>query len=283
MAFQSEYSHIYFFVPCPVRKKYEPDNEKKYSGFINLRIKCITDLHIGSGYRDFKNSSVLVQETVKFDGKPIIPGSTLKGTVRGLARAISSSCKSDRECSIRYDKFTKTNVVNTCITCDMFGIMGKSSKVIFTDFMPEDNVQVTVQKLNMQFGPNVNKDEKEGFKFYETLPNPYNSSSKTEAELISAGASFTGKVFFRELTEEELSLLMYSLSLNKAECRGINLKTGGFKNEGKGEIKAETIDFKVNNGMKKTPEELAENYNTFKTAVAENIELIEDKMRDGDD
>lgn len=279
MAALSEYKPIYFFAKPRKKKCYNPKNEQKYSGYIKLRIKCVTDLHIGNGYSDFKNSSVLVKETIKYNNKPIIPGSTLKGTVRALARAISFSCTKDNECKMNYEKYT----ANTCITCDIFGIMGRASKVIFTDFMPENNVKLTVQELNTQFGPSKTKED--GFKFYETLTNHYGGTHKEKAEMISAGSSFTGKVFFKELTEEELSLLMYSLTLNAEKGQGINLKTGGFKNEGKGEIKAESIEFKINNdnNFKKTPEQLAKNYYNFDSAFQDNMDLIEDKMRDGDD
>ena len=284
--FISEYKSTYFFVDYPKRQPYAADkNEKFYSGFLALRIKCVKDIHIGSGYRDFEKTNVLVQQVIRMNGVPVIPGSSLKGVVRGIASAISASCNPERKClNPKTDKFGNFQT-DHCIVCDIFGMMGLASKIVFSDFIPEKEIKTTVKTMNVQFPPNKTGGEKgnKGYMFYQTVDNQYNGAQTTEAELVPAGSCFTGKVFFNKLTEEELCLLCYSLSLNNRQGEGINLKIGGFRNEGIGEIKCETIAFEVNNGLAKKPEALAGAYQKCKTAVISNMRDIEDFMRDGDD
>ena len=273
---ESAYESIYFFVDYPERKKYDTAGKTLYSGSMDLVFTCGTDIHIGSGYRDFtaNNKKILVQEVMRMNGKPVIPGSSLKGVVRGIAQAVSKSCNPDWKC--------KKVIEDRCITCDMFGTMGFGSKVVFSDFVPEKEIKTVEKELNVQFGPQKNKDGKKGYKFYQTVENRYDGAQKTQAELVPAGSEFSGRIFFNRLTEEELCLLTYSLSLNTAKEEGINLKIGGFKNEGLGEIKGRCTDFKVNNNLKKTAGELAAGYRKQNTAVTKNMDDIEDCMRDGD-
>lgn len=283
----SLYRKSYDFVPFPDRIQYSSEKaDEKYTGYIELKIKCMTDVHIGSGYTDFVgNSNVLVHQTIKSDGQPVIPGSSLKGAVRNIARTVSASCspKSDENTKCKVSTPKNDIITDLCITCHMFGAMGWSSKVSFSDFKAID-ADTKVESLNYQYGPHINTDmSKNGYKFYQTGENNYKMPSKTQAELICKGSSFSGKIFFKKLTEEELCLLTFSLGLNKNDGHGINIKIGGFRNEGIGEIKTEVIDFKVNDKSKRSACDFAGEYENQKTAVTNNIEIIEDILWDGEE
>ncbi len=286
------YKSSYDFVPFPLREKYSSEGGKKYTGFLELKIICIKNVHIGNGYKDFFDKSpVLAHQTIKTDGKPIIPGSSLKGAVRNIAAAISSSCSpesnksKDNKCKVSFNRNLKKYDIDLCITCDMFGAMSWGSKVSFSDFKAID-AKTKVERMNHQYGPHINADmSRDGYKFYQTGDNKYDSSSKTEAEVICAGSSFSGKIFFKNLTEEELCLLTYSLGLNKKQGHGINIKIGGFRNEGIGEIKTEVIEFKVKNNANanRSAYDFAAAYEKQKTADKNNITIIEDILWDGEE
>ncbi len=280
MNYNSPYKSIKSFVPFCQPKHYSPQDEKEYWGSIDLEIICCTDIYIGSGFSYMpENSSEFVYRTVMFDGKPIIPGSSLKGVVRNMASAASNGCipsvKAEQlpsgikpiRCSIK-DGF--------CIVCDMFGTMGKGSKVIFSD-MHSDNAVLQIRKMNVQFTPkNAYTDENGvslGYKFYCTGENSYEMPNKVNVQVVKKGAVFKGRVHFKKLTEEQLSLLMFSLGLDEAEGQDIHLKIGGFKNEGIGEVQVRAFAFSCE-GMKRTPSELAAQYFDMPTANTEAIDKI---------
>lgn len=259
----SQYRKSYDFIPFGKRETYIADGKEIYTGYIDLNIICISDLHIGSGYSNFVGTGKeLVSETIKLHGKPIIPGATFKGAVRAIAAAASNSCNPNSVC--------RGN--ERCIVCDIFGSMGRASKVIFPDFCSE-NAKMKVEALNSQFPPKKKREDQREYKFYRTGENNYEGSKKVKAEVIAYDAEFAGRIFFKRLTEEELSLLMFSMGLNSKEL--INLKIGGFKNEGMGEVYTEVNGFKAD-GLNKEPAELAEQYVNMKSANRSAIDKIND-------
>lgn len=255
----SNYRKGYDFVSFGKRQNYSADNNAVYSGYIDLDIICCSELHIGNGYNYFVNTKKeLAKGTLKLNGKPIIPGSSFKGAVRAIASAASYSCNPKSKC----------NAKNHCIVCKTFGYMGMASKVIFPDFL-SDNAVTKVMTFNSQFSPQ--KKEKGKYKFYLTDENNYSIKDKVNAEVVESGSVFSGRIFFKKLTEEQLSLLMFSMGLNNKKL--INLKIGGFKNEGIGEVYTEVKAFKADD-LNKKPCDLAAQYVNMRSANKEAIDKI---------
>lgn len=98
--------------------------------------------------------------------------------------------------------------------------------------------------------------------------------SKVNVQVVKKGAVFTGKVFFKRLTEEQLSLLMFSLGLDDNEDNTIALKIGGFKNEGIGEVQVTCDKFECSGNMNETPAELAYDYYDMDSANKDGIDEI---------
>lgn len=270
------------FVPFGSPKYYSPDEKtERFSGYVDLKLTCCTDIYIGSGFSYMpENSKQLVFQTMQSDGKAMIPGSSFKGVVRNLASAASNGCLPQLHGHARYpDGITPISCKNGkfCIVCDMFGAMSKGSKVIFSD-MYSDNANFQIREFNTQFSPkSVYTDENgiaKGYKFFKSGENHYEMPSKVKAQVVKKGAIFTGRVHFKKLTEEELSLLMFSLGLNDAIDEQILLKIGGFKNEGIGEVIVSSCDFKCSGKLSESPEDLAYRYCEMKTANTEGIDEI---------
>ncbi len=274
-----------FGVKCAEREDYAENG--RISGYMELEIHCLTDLHIGnSSVKSMDNS--LIKTVVKCDEKPIIPGSSLKGCVRAISAAVSHSClqdqKSDnlgqhKKCSVSYDKETKKLVKNVCMTCSIFGTMGYASRVEFSEFYPDKDVKlVNISKAASHSG----KGEPKKRMFYRTgIYNPLTESMEAyttncpqdatiKIEAIPKDTNFYGKIFFRNLTEEQISLLMFSLGLDET----VDLLIGGFKYDGMGKIKISVVHWEYNLG--KEPAELAKNYENL-TDCKEQIKQIREQ------
>ncbi|MEW6448341.1 MAG: RAMP superfamily CRISPR-associated protein [Bacillota bacterium] len=89
----------------PVRGPFPPPNRKRassdqrlFSGTLRCHLYCVTPVHIGSGSYRYDESAREQRKKVVADivrdaeGKPVIPGSSLKGSFRAIAEAVSKSC-----------------------------------------------------------------------------------------------------------------------------------------------------------------------------------------------
>lgn len=274
------------FIPFCQPQFYDPDkNSERYNGYVDLKITCYTDIYIGSGFAYMsENNKQLVYQTIMYDGKPIIPGSSLKGVVRNLASAASNGCLPEikyKNSDARYPygiKNIKCNSEKSCIVCDIFGAMSKGSKVMFSD-LHSDNAKLVVRELNEQHSPQNIYTEKDGtakgYKLYKIGENNYNMK-KIRVQVVAKGAVFTGRVHFKRLTEEELSLFMFALGLDDSSDTEILLKIGGFKNEGIGEIDVKSSGFNCSGNIKKSAGELAYQYYDMATANETAIDKIYD-------
>lgn len=201
-------------------------------GYIDVEITTISNLYIGSGFHSMVGGN-LYSVPVTFQNEYVIPGSSFKGAVRNIAAAISNSCMNS-ECRETADK--DGNV--SCIACNIFGHMGQASKVVFPDFKAINAKSETLD-LNKQYKP---KDKSKGFKFYKTHCEKYESKQKIQVKTVVKDSVFTGRIHFSRLTEEQLSLLLFSMGIDES----FDIKLGGFKNEGLGHVKVRVKDSDIN-------------------------------------
>lgn len=227
----------YEFVPFIKPRKFTADSKKVFSGYIEIELITVDKLFIGSGMSHFDGVNIPAS-TLQENGKLIIPGSSLKGAVRHISRAVSPSCIPDaKENEIRNGYFRKCRLDDCCIVCDMFGMMSKASKLRFTDLISENGKTVKI-KVPAQFEPKKNTDKyKEdrkfiGYKFYYTDCEERNAPKRESIEAIVENTSFTGKIFFNKLYKEELQLLMFALSFSEA----FSIKLGKYKADGFGTV-----------------------------------------------
>lgn len=282
----SQYQTQREFIPFCQPEFYSSKDKPQYSGYVDLTVTCCTDLYIGSGSSFIpENDSEFVYSPILVDGKPIIPGSSFKGVVRNLASIVSNGClpgidlKKDKLPDDIKNKRCKPS--ECCIVCDVFGMMGKGSKVIFSD-MHSDNAGLKIVEMNQQYSPKARYTDKggclRGYKIYPTGDNKYTANSRVKVQVVDKGAVFKGRIHFKKLTEEELCLLMFSMGLDKNEGEDICLKLGGFKNEGIGEVEVMSSGFLCSGGMKKTPEELAASWSKKGCANKVGVDKIIEKL-----
>lgn len=244
-------------------KGVNPFKDKIYKGYIDIVITCIDNLYIGSGFSTVNNNQ-LYNETIKYGNEYIIPGSSFKGAIRNIASAVSEAClpklseEEKRKVTIPKGD-NKCNAQKRCIVCDMFGAMNYASRLIIPDFKAE-TANTEVLELNVQHGPEINDKYKnkdgssKGYKFYKTYCKKYDDSNKVRVNTVEKDSVFSGRIYFSNISEDQLSLLLFSMGID----RTFDIKLGGYKNDGLGHVKIEIVDSKIN--VDKTPLELAQEY-----------------------
>lgn len=282
----------YDFVPFPYepqRTDYSQNLKQRYgehSGILKLTITTVDRLHLGSGFSRYRAGEGIISETLAENEKLIIPGSSVKGAVRHLARAISDSCvpsekykvnyqgkertepmpieKELQECKITVSKENNTpkRIMKICPVCNLFGMMGLASKVFFSDFTADAAGNTEVIALPQQYSPRPNSDRYydedgylKGYKFYKTICEkkdyPNGEPEKLPVEVVKKGVVFTGDIRFSRLTDSELELLCQSLGIGG---KFFSHKLGGYRSEGLGTVNFTCTEFRLN-GEQKTPQD----------------------------
>lgn len=254
----------YYFVDFPKKPdtNYITDPEKRYGGYsgvILLELEAVDDLYLGSGFIRYDPHTGLIAETLAEEKQLIIPGSSIKGALRQVARAVSDSCipyehnlqvdpKHNARCNVKKDSF------NVCITCNIFGAMGLSSKIICSDFVTYAKGNTYIADVPMQYSPNISspnyKDDGHhiGYKFYltnckkRTDRNGAPVKTDQHIEAVKRKTVFSGEIRFSKLSEKELALLMYSLGL----ANDFSHKLGGYRADGMGTVNFSCIEFILN-------------------------------------
>ena len=148
----------------------------------------------------------------------------------------------------------------------MFGFIGRSShasKVSFTDFVAE-KFELKPKYINAQHSPNSDaksgiykqNGKFKGYKLYKNTCKVEKAPSTVYVETIRPASEFVGKIFFKHITDDELQLLLFAWGIDNS----FNIKVGGFKNDGLGQVKSECLEVKLNGEMIENPKELAQKY-----------------------
>lgn len=180
-------------------------------------------------------------------------------------------------CSINWDKYKKKQEINLCIVCDMFGRMSIGSKVRFTDFKAEECSTESVD-VTSQFSPDTAAEKYwerkngrilyKGYKFYKTVCEN-RSGNLQSISAIKKNVAFKGRVYFSNLTDEQLKLLLFSLGIGG----NIFLKLGGYKADGLGTVKT-TCSKLFLNGKEENPDKYAADYASKDTVRIKKLRSI---------
>lgn len=287
----------YYFKKRKDKESEPPKGAKKnLSGMIDITLTTEESLYIGSGFigTDTKNA---YKSFLKCDGKAIIPGSSLKGSVKHISRIAASGCLDERrERDIEYDVENydiKCDMDNRCIICDTFGGLftkvkekgarkgARKSKVVFGDLIAE-SPQYEIKNLEIQFKPSIKNplcSEKIGNRYHLIGYKLYlGKCIKTEpvdvepVETVKKGTKFKGKIFFDKLTDHELGMLCFALGIGS---KGIYIKLGGYKSCGCGKVSIDGV--LTVNGKKSNPDDYVNVYGNFvNDDVWESMDDVED-------
>lgn len=242
----------YEFVPLLENKEQITEgSEPVYEGKLRLKLHALSPVYIGSG-QEILIEKRLCRATLRNGaGIPIITGSSMKGTVRTIAQAVSYSAQkcvgtpSLKQEGSKYELDTpKQPVKCMCMVCSMFGSMGFAGRVSFSDFAASasDTEIINVPK---PYSQNILKVKHryfsgykpKGIKFYYS--GDWRSvSGDLPTECIKAGTDFIGEVVFNGITKHHLELLCFSLGLDGS----FPLRAGGNKAGYFGLLNVEVIE-----------------------------------------
>ncbi len=237
----------YEFIPFPeqvVRQKVPGHHILKpelLTGILTFHLHTVTPLFVSSGQVALSEDLGLqpggvVQAHYRIDGRLAIPASSLKGTVRSIAEAVSPSCLGVTRARRRDlpDAFRRLCTRRAaCPACTLFGMGGNEAymgQVRFEDALLQAGGTM-LYRLPPLYRPRpgapVYRDRNrryKGRKFYKHgRPRPADKGG--ESEVICPDSLLVGQVAFTNLTPDQLGLLFYALGLE----RHFLLKLGGGK------------------------------------------------------
>ncbi|ASS74491.1 hypothetical protein CIG75_05440 [Tumebacillus algifaecis] len=207
----------------------------RYHGKLSLKITALTELLVATGKLESADGK-LVNGLTTCEGRPVIPGSSLKGMSRSHTEMISYSCNPFRGAKYGHvpeqnnfpcnDEVKNPRHVRACVACRLYGYTMKQKGNVakglidFTDFKLEGDVQthIGVSKIPSLYAP---LREEKALKHYQNdedylqrkmyrhgTPQTHIGS---EYQVVKAGAVFQGEITFQNLQQEELALLVLSL------------------------------------------------------------------------
>lgn len=196
----------------------EPGHERRDrtgSDVLACELKTLTPLCIHSAFRSLTD-----------DQRPVIPGSSLRGMVRNMLEMLGASCLRlvDRPGPGAPGELRRCTPDSACIACRMFGFTegdySWASKVLFTDARPfaergAPTFSWTHCVLARRYsGPAAESGAwalfPAGPVTVPCLPSPGRNTTRC----VAAGSRFRFRVEYLNLDPEELSLLLFSLTLS---------------------------------------------------------------------
>lgn len=269
----------YNFIPL-LKTMTHKNTNGKLRGKIELEIKVLNAIHVSQTNYDMDNKQNLFKKFFMIGNKYAIPGTSIKGMIRNIAESTSYSCLDSGKDKAKYiPSYNKRCTRDEfCIICDMFGAMGKRSKIRVGDFMYEEGTgKNTVLALPVLRTPNFKLSYTEdgilkGHKIYNHGIESILKKGNYNCECFLRDSTFKGTIIYEDLDEEELNLLCYALSLSGS----FNHKIGYGKPAYYGSIeittnqkeytdRAKRYEKECSSDIKKNIEFLAENY-SYKNA-----------------
>lgn len=220
--------------PVPGHDVLLPD---RYSGVIALSVETLQPLHIGTGLIRVGEGGTLVGAFQRAGDRLVIPGAAVKGMARAVVEAISFSCAPPVPPGRRPDELPRGNAgpcrgegtpPRLCPACGLFGFMRDGARyrgrVGFGQFSAAPGTRTELQRLRQFYNPQPrnahiylnDRGEIRGRKFYYhgKRVDPVAAGGRLVYEVVPPGSRFTGELRVTNVTEDELSLLLFALGLD---------------------------------------------------------------------
>jgi len=220
------------------------------SGRMVFQIEVLSQyLYVGSGILDLFTPPGEKQEYAYYafarrNGQLVIPGTGIKGAVRGVFEALTNSCVSQRRRAERMPgshqpcqgiKKGEEQRASLCPACRLFGVTGYRGRVHFTDATPIDPIRTARIKISDLWPPRQSK----GRKFYQSKRfqslDMRPEKSHRYLEVVPKGSRFETALVFENLEEAEIGALLRALGLGPSSQKSdgvlyaFPIKLGGAK------------------------------------------------------
>lgn len=219
----------YKFVPLPQGRPQlrAPAGHHRYetnllSGTLSVRIIARSPVHVASGLLEPKNDRKypLVKAHFRSGGRPVIPGTSLKGCIRSIVEAISPSAVhvTRRMRDLPRDYQPMRSVERIDVAQRLFGAQAYQGAVSFGDAALEAG-ETVIQPSVQLFRPRPESvstyfdgQHPHGRKFYR---HGTPAEGDLPLEVCPVNSQFTLYVQFSNLSESELGLLLTALGLGE--------------------------------------------------------------------
>jgi CRISPR/Cas system CSM-associated protein Csm3 (group 7 of RAMP superfamily) len=219
----------YAFVPIPEARadQRRPTGHDLYkegllTGSVAGTLVALSPVHVASGNVELTGTKPsLVKAHFRRNGRPTIPGSSLKGAIRSIVEAISNPSSCLRVTQARYD-YQPPNVrrcankESLCVACRMFGAMGYMGQVHFAD-TPLASGEAEIVHIPSLFAPRtrervyLERGMVKGRKFYTHGQRGQTAHGNVPVEACPAGSQFPLALHFDNLEAQQLALLLMAL------------------------------------------------------------------------
>ena len=227
-----------------------------HSGLLRITLTALRPLHVGTGdlvppalldpRPDNPRSYPLIAPFMREENRYIIPGSSLKGTVRSLFEAMTFSCmatagsrpprRAPGDDLVRCG--TGRAARNSfCPACRVFGGLGYMGRVFFDQAETAGQVEGEVIEAPQPWTPEIGKGHLRSRKVYTPGPSSYDAVEPIEC--LPADTQLRFDLHFRNLTDVELGLLL--LALGQGPDR-FALKIGARKAHDFGDVAVEITE-----------------------------------------
>ncbi|WP_129678060.1 RAMP superfamily CRISPR-associated protein [Candidatus Chloroploca sp. Khr17] len=190
-------------------------------GVLTATLIARSPIHVASGLLEERRrdrDNPLVKAHFRTNGRPAIPGTSLKGCVRSIVEAISPSAVTITKAPLPRDLKPSQMRERLDVCQRIFGIQGYQGQISFTDAVLEDGETAIVRSVQL-FQPRslsrqtyMSGERPHGRKFYlhGTL-----ARGKLPLEVCPIDSRFNFTMHFQNLTRGELGLLLFGLGLGE--------------------------------------------------------------------
>jgi hypothetical protein len=220
------------------------------SGTLWGQLRARTPLHVASGtLKTTNNPKVpLIKAHARSGGRPVVPGSSLKGAVRSIAEAISpSSLRITRARRNQLPRATSgcRNEKELCVSCRMFGSLGYQGQVRFSDAVLQAGTRTGWVEIPALYAPRTRaslyfeRGQIKGRKFYR---HGRPAAGNTPVEACPPGSLLDFTARFENLWPAELGLLLVALGQGEPK---LYPKLGGGKPACYGSLEVQVTELEI--------------------------------------
>ncbi len=236
--------------------------QDKLTGQLQLQIEALSPVHVASGLMERRRDRnyPLVKTLMRVGNTPVIPGSSVKGSVRSIVEAITASCvRITRTRDLPSSRVLNMKGCNKkeelCLACRMFGAQDFQGLVQFSDLklIGNANRALRIETVPAFYRPRSReavyyrqdrgRRVVRGRKFYQHGSEQANGN--TPIEVCKVGSEFAGTLNFTNLSRAQLDLLL--VALGQSKTYPLYLKLGGAKPACYGSLKIGITQLTIDN------------------------------------
>lgn len=206
--------------------------QRLLTGVLRVELEALTPIHVGSGAYRPGESSPLVKEQIRSGGRPIIPGTSVKGVCRFYHEALTGSPAAFDQDNVRIGKETSPSAA-------IFGGFGYQGRISFDDAVwaggsaSEEESIVEHEIARPYPPPNPEKLPAAERRFYGR-GRLDQTDARLAVETLADGSRWATSLRFRNVFDRELGGVLLALGVGH-----FTPKLGGGKYDGLGQVRFE--------------------------------------------